>query len=232
MENIEESEGMSLSLLVVLFITYSIIGWVIEEIDILILQKKVVNRGFLIGPYCPIYGFGSLFIILFLNKYLDDPIVLFFMTMISCGILEYLTSFIMEKIFKTRWWDYSDEKFNINGRICLETLVLFGIGGLVISYLAQPFIMSILTLIPANILNIIAIILSIIFIIDNIVSFKIILNFKLVATNIRKDYTEEITAKVREVLKKKSIFSNRLVKAFPNFKTILKRIKSDKNEEL
>lgn len=223
---------MSLSLLVVLFITYSIIGWVIEEIDILILQKKVVNRGFLIGPYCPIYGFGSLFIILFLNKYLDDPIVLFFMTMISCGILEYLTSFIMEKIFKTRWWDYSDEKFNINGRICLETLVLFGIGGLVISYLAQPFIMSILTLIPANILNIIAIILSIIFIIDNIVSFKIILNFKLVATNIRKDYTEEITAKVREVLKKKSIFSNRLVKAFPNFKTILKRIKSDKNEEL
>ena len=232
MENIEKSEGMSLSLLVVLFITYSIIGWVIEEIDILILQKKVVNRGFLIGPYCPIYGFGSLFIILFLNKYLDDPIVLFFMTMISCGILEYLTSFIMEKIFKTRWWDYSDEKFNINGRICLETLVLFGIGGLVISYLAQPFIMSILTLIPTNILNIIAIILSIIFIIDNIVSFKIILNFKLVATNIRKDYTEEITAKVREVLKKKSIFSNRLVKAFPNFKTILKRIKSDKNEEL
>lgn len=223
---------MSLSLLVVLFITYSIIGWVIEEIDILILQKKIVNRGFLIGPYCPIYGFGSLFIILFLNKYLDDPIVLFFMTMISCGILEYLTSFIMEKIFKTRWWDYSDEKFNINGRICLETLVLFGIGGLVISYLAQPFIMSILTLIPTNILNIIAIILSIIFIIDNIVSFKIILNFKLVATNIRKDYTEEITAKVREVLKKKSIFSNRLVKAFPNFKTILKRIKSDKNEEL
>ena len=81
-------------------------------------------------------------------------------------------------------------------------------------------------------INIIAIILSIIFIIDNIVSFKIILNFKLVATNIRKDYTEEITAKVREVLKKKSIFSNRLVKAFPNFKTILKRIKSDKNEEL
>lgn len=232
MENIEKSEGMSLSLLVVLFITYSIIGWVIEEIDILILQKKIVNRGFLIGPYCPIYGFGSLFIILFLNKYLDDPIVLFFMTMISCGILEYLTSFIMEKIFKTRWWDYSDEKFNINGRICLETLVLFGIGGLVISYLAQPFIMSILTLIPTNILNIIAIILSIIFIIDNIVSFKIILNFKLVATNIRKDYTEEITAKVREVLKKKSIFSNRLVKAFPNFKTILKRIKSDKNEEL
>lgn len=223
---------MSLSMMVVLFIIYSVIGWIVEEIDMLVFEKKIVNRGFLIGPYCPIYGFGSLVIIIFLDKYLNDPIVLFFMTMISCGVLEYLTSFFMEKLFKTRWWDYSDKKFNINGRICLETLVLFGIGGLAISYIVQPFIMSLVTLIPNNILNIVAIILSIIFILDNIVSFKIIMNFKLVATNIRKDCTEEITAKVREVLKKKSILSDRLVKAFPNFKSILKKIKSDKNEKL
>lgn len=223
---------MSLSMMIVLFIIYSVIGWIVEEIDMLVFEKKIVNRGFLIGPYCPIYGFGSLVIIIFLDKYLNDPIVLFFMTMISCGVLEYLTSFFMEKLFKTRWWDYSDKKFNINGRICLETLVLFGIGGLAISYIVQPFIMSLVTLIPNNILNIVAIILSIIFILDNIVSFKIIMNFKLVATNIRKDCTEEITAKVREVLKKKSILSDRLVKAFPNFKSILKKIKSDKNEKL
>ena len=223
---------MSLSMMIVLFIIYSVIGWIVEEIDMLVFEKKIVNRGFLIGPYCPIYGFGRLVIIIFLDKYLNNPIVLFFMTMISCGVLEYLTSFFMEKLFKTRWWDYSDKKFNINGRICLETLVLFGIGGLAISYIVQPFIMSLVTLIPNNILNIVAIILSIIFILDNIVSFKIIMNFKLVATNIRKDCTEEITAKVREVLKKKSILSDRLVKAFPNFKSILKKIKSDKNEKL
>ena len=177
---------MNLSIMIILFIIYSAIGWILEEINFLIVQKKLVNRGFLIGPYCPIYGCGSLLIIIFLNKYLDDPITLFFMTVITCGILEYLTSFLMEKLFKTRWWDYSKEKFNINGRICLETLVLFGIGGLVISYLAQPFIMSILTLIPSHILNVLAIILSVIFILDNIVSFKIILNFKQVAANLKR----------------------------------------------
>ena len=91
--------------------------------------------------------------------------------------------------------------------------------------------MSILTLIPSHILNVLAIILSVIFILDNIVSFKIILNFKQVAANLKKDCTEEITSRVREVLKKKSIFSNRLVKAFPNFKTMLRK-KSDPSEEL
>ena len=80
----------------------------------------------------------------------------------------------MEKIFKTRWWDYSDKKFNINGRICLETLVLFGIGGLLVSYIGHPFIMKLITLIPSNILNVIAIILAVIFILDLIVSYKII----------------------------------------------------------
>lgn len=223
---------MNLAVLFTLFIIYSIIGWIVECINMIIIQKKVVNRGFLIGPYCPIYGCGCIFIITFLNKYLNDPIVLFFMTIISCAILEYLTSFIMEKIFKTRWWDYSDKKFNINGRICLETLVLFGIGGLLVSYIGHPFIMKLITLIPSNILNVIAIILAVIFILDLIVSYKIIFNFKQVANNLRKDCTEEITSKVREILKKKSIFSNRLVKAFPNFESILKIIKSDKNEKL
>lgn len=85
-------------------------------------------------------------------------------------------------------------------------------------------------MIPMNIQNIIAIILSIIFIIDNLLSYKIILSFKLVASSIRKDSTEEITNKVKEILKKKSFLSNRLVKAFPNFKSILKKIKSDKND--
>lgn len=223
---------MNLTMLFTLFIIYSIIGWIVECINMIITQKKIVNRGFLIGPYCPIYGCGCVFIITFLNKYLDDPIVLFFMTIISCAILEYLTSYIMEKIFKTRWWDYSNKKFNINGRICLETLVLFGIGGLIVSYVGHPFIMSIITLIPINILNIIAIILATIFILDIIVSYKIIFNFRKVASNLRKDCTEEITAKVREILRNKSIFSNRLIKAFPNFESILKIIKSDKNEKL
>lgn len=221
---------MDISKLFIIFIFYSLCGWIIEVINLSIVEKKIVDRGFLIGPYCPIYGFGGLYIYIFLNKYYNDPVALFVLTVVECAILEYMTSLIMEKIFKTRWWDYSEKKFNINGRICLETLILFGMGGLISTYFINPYLIKIINSINSNTLNIISIIIGIIFIIDCIVSFKIIYNFKLVANDIRKDNTNEITARVKEVLKNKSIFSKRLVRAFPNFKTILRKIKIDKND--
>lgn len=205
-----------------LFMIYSFIGWIIEVIDIFITTKKLVNRGFLIGPYCPIYGYGSLFIIYFLSSYTDSPIVLFVMTIAICSVLEYSTSYLMEKIFKARWWDYSNNKYNINGRICVGNMLLFGIGGCMILYVANPFITHCLSLLPAQILTIMAILLLSIFLIDNLVSFKVILNFKKVATTIRKDSTEEISKRVKAVLSSKSFLSKRLMNAFPNVKAILK----------
>ena len=221
---------MDIAKLFIIFMFYSICGWIIEVVNVSVLEKKVVDRGFLIGPYCPIYGFGGLYIYIFLNKYYSDPIALFFLTIVECAILEYLTSFVMEKIFKTRWWDYTDKKFNINGRICLETLVLFGLCGIISTYLINPYLIQFINFINPSVLNVLAIVLAIIFLVDSIVSFRIIYNFKSVANDVRKDSTNEITAKVKEVLKNKSIFSKRLVKAFPNFKTMLKKIKSDKND--
>ena len=100
-----------------LFISYSVIGWIMETILKTIEYKKFVNRGFLIGPYCPIYGCGALLMTFLLQGYAEDPIVLFVFNIIICSILEYSTSYIMEKIFKARWWDYSYTKYNINGRI-------------------------------------------------------------------------------------------------------------------
>lgn len=220
----------NIKIIFLLFIFYSVIGWIIEVLDQFYRQKRFINRGFLIGPYCPIYGFGGLYIYIFLNKYYSDPIALFFLTIVECAILEYLTSFVMEKIFKTRWWDYTDKKFNINGRICLETLVLFGLCGIISTYLINPYLIQFINFINPSVLNVLAIVLAIIFLVDSIVSFRIIYNFKSVANDVRKDSTNEITAKVKEVLKNKSIFSKRLVKAFPNFKTMLKKIKSDKND--
>lgn len=216
-----------------LFMIYSFIGWIIEIIDIYIYQKKIINRGFLIGPYCPIYGFGSIAMILFLKKYLNDAFVLFLMAVLICSILEYTTSYLMEKIFKARWWDYSKNKFNINGRICLETMIPFGIGGVIIMYVVNPFLVNLLSLIPSVVLNVVAIILLIIFIADNIISFNIILNFKRVAKNIKQDSTEEITKMVRNVLATKSIFTKRLVNAFPNVQAIkLIRKRKKKDEKL
>ncbi len=205
-----------------LFMIYSFIGWIIEVINIFLITKKWINRGFLIGPYCPIYGYGSLFIIYFLHSYISNPLVLFLMTIVICSVLEYGTSYIMEKIFKARWWDYSSSKFNLNGRICLVNMILFGIGGCLILYIANPLITYSLSLIPSQILTITAILFFLIFITDNLVSFKVILNFKKVATNIRKDSTEEISKKVKAVLSNRSFLGKRLMNAFPDVKAILK----------
>ena len=78
-----------------LFIIYSFMGWLMEIIDNIIVKHKIVNRGFLLGPYCPIYGFGCLSLIFFLSNYKSDPIILFFMAIVICSILEYSTSYIM-----------------------------------------------------------------------------------------------------------------------------------------
>ena len=92
---------------VLLFFIYAFLGWIMEVIGKLIQQKKFINRGFLIGPYCPIYGHGAILITILLSRYKANPFILFFMAILICSILEYATSYFMEKIFHARWWDYS-----------------------------------------------------------------------------------------------------------------------------
>lgn len=206
--------NLSLATYFILYILYSFLGWCMEVVVIYISTKKLVDRGFLIGPICPIYGWGCLFIILLLNKYLEDPLVLFVMSVLICSILEYFTSYIMEKLFKARWWDYSDRKYNINGRICLDNLVAFGLLGLLMMYFINPFFVNILGKVNSIILNSIAICVFIIYLIDNIVSLNIISSFKKAASTIKKDSTEEITKRVREILIKRGGLYKRLVSAF------------------
>lgn len=201
-----------------LFIIYSFIGWVIEVIDAYIKTGKFVNRGFLIGPYCPVYGIGCTLMIILLSKYLDDIVVLFFMCIVTFSILEYMTSFAMEKLFKARWWDYSNKRFNINGRICLETMIPFGLGGVFVMYVVNPVIMYVLTSMPDILLTIFSIVIGILYTLDLCVSVKVISNLKMTARNIKKDSTIEITRKVKEILSNKNYIKRRLIKAFPKLK--------------
>lgn len=209
-----------------LFFIYAIWGWIIETTLVSIEKRKFVNRGFLIGPYCPIYGFGGLAITILLKNYTKDPIVLFLMAVIICGTLEYFTSYIMEKIFKARWWDYSAKKYNINGRICLETVVPFGILGCLVMYVLNPITFKYLNMLSNSMLNIISAICFTIFITDNIVSYNVISSFTKTVKTINvgkiKDNTEEITKKVREVLIGKSFFNKRLMEAYPNLQAKIK----------
>lgn len=216
---------MNLSYYFVLFIIYAFLGWIMEVCFTYYKDKHLVNRGFLIGPYCPIYGAGCILIILLLKRYLNDPIALFVMAIVICSILEYETSYLMEKIFKARWWDYSDRKFNINGRICLETLVPFGILGCLLMYLINPFISGIILKIPSVWLNVIAIILLVIFVTDYIVSFIVVNKVNTSRKHIIEDNTEEITKKVREYIINNSWFGKRLMKSFPNLKIHKRNIK-------
>ena len=209
----------------ILFLIYSMLGWLIEVIRTYTSQHKFVNRGFLIGPYCPIYGIGVLLIINFLQEYMDNFIVLFLLAMLLCMTLEYFTSYIMEVLFNARWWDYSNRKFNINGRICLETAIPFGLCGLVIMYLVNPLLVSILDMIPRMILIILGICLMVIFLVDFVLSFIVILKFKNIKLDKYKDDTEEMNKLIKEYLIKNSRWTKRLVNSFPNFKIKLETLK-------
>jgi len=201
-----------------LFLIYSFIGWSIEVIRELIRTKKFINRGFLIGPYCPIYGVGCLAIVFLLSKYEKDPLTLFTLTLILCSILEYATSYIMEKLFHTRWWDYSNRKYNLNGRICLETMIPFGLCGLLVIYILNPFFLSVLIKIPNSIKLAITIPLFLLVLLDIIISFKIITNLKGMISLENRDGTEEINKKVKEILTKGNNLYRRLLDSFPHIK--------------
>lgn len=187
----------SIEMYILLFFTYSLLGWMMESIGGILVVKKFVNRGFLIGPYCPVYGTGVVIISILLQKYINDLPVLFILSMVICGVLEYATSYVMEKLFNARWWDYTKKRFNINGRICLENLVLFAIAGSVILCIINPFFINIFLKIPIFIRHIITGILSLLFIVDVIISFNIISSFKN-ETYKERDNTEEIGNKVKD----------------------------------
>lgn len=218
---------MSIYAYFLLFIMYSILGWIVETLYIFARTKKLVNRGFLIGPYCPIYGWGCMAITLLLKKLMPKPFLLFLMAIVICSLLEYFTSYFMEKMFKTRWWDYSNTKFNINGRICLNTMLPFGILGTFIMYLVNPGLTKIVTSIPANYLKIISITVFIIYLIDNIISFGIVAKFTKNIKNIKKDSTENIKRYTKKILESKNILNKRLINAFPNIKNKLNSLRKE-----
>ena len=208
-----------------LFIIYSIIGWLGEIGLALFEHHKFINRGFLIGPYCPIYGAGCIFLVLLLSKYSDDVLVLFALSILICSVLEYVTSWLMEKIFKLRWWDYSNMKFNINGRICLETMIPFGIFGTIVVKYVNPFLVNIINSINPSTLNIIVIIVMRLFVIDLLVSFNVVFNLKSITRNVTKDSTEEIKKAIHKFIHNNVFMYERIVKAFPNMSKIIKNQK-------
>ncbi|MDD6323927.1 MAG: putative ABC transporter permease [Bacilli bacterium] len=198
-----------------LFFIYSFIGWLFEVLQAIIKNHKFINRGFLIGPIVPIWGAGAILISLCL-KQTDNIFYIIILSILIGSILEYIVNYLMEKIFKARWWDYSNLPFNLNGRICLASSCTFGIGGLLVIKILNPLFINLIKSINKIFLIIIITILLVIIITDFVISCNIIQKLKLSAETIRKDYTEEISKKVKNILMEKSLWFKRLLKAFPN----------------
>lgn len=240
-----------------LFMIYACLGWIIEVICKLIGEKHFINRGFLIGPYLPIYGWGALSITIMLTKYEDDFFTLFVMAVFWCSVLEYITSYLMEKLFKARWWDYSTYPFNVNGRICLTNALLFGAGGFIIIECVNPVLLPFLYGFSPFLLHFLSIFLFIILLIDTIVSCNIIAKFSKTANFVLQDRSEELSCfvkkntknmkenvmeefssriqklkretnvQLKKLYKNKTVFHRRLIYAFPNV-----QVRNEKIEKL
>lgn len=209
----------------ILFLIYSFIGWLFEVFLTVVKEHKYINRGFLIGPIVPIWGTGAILITLILKE--TDGIFNLLVSSAFIGtFLEYVVNVLMEKLFKARWWDYSDLPFNINGRVWLGSSVLFGIGGMCVVLYLNPFFLSLINYLDSNILIYLGFIFFIIVVVDFAISCNIIKRLKLSAYSIRKDYTEEVSKKVRAILREKSHSFNRLIKAFPDANFLFKSKKN------
>lgn len=132
----------------VYFVLYSFLGWMCETIYCSIDDKKFVNRGFLNGPFCPIYGTGALLVIDIFMKYKDDLLVLFILSVVITSIVEYITSYLLEKIFNLQLWDYSTYSFNLNGRVCLKNSLLFGVLSILAVEVIHPAVEGFLSRLP------------------------------------------------------------------------------------
>lgn len=167
--------------------------------------------------------------VLTLQKYKDDVVALFIMSMVVCLTVEYLCSLIAEKLFNLRWWNYSDKLFNINGRICLQNGILFGLAGVLVVKYVNTWLENLILLLPNSLMIILSIILTVIFVSDIILSTHTVIKFNSSFKRYSADNTQEVKKKILEELQRNFLL-NRLVKAFPNAKDKRDHYKQLRNE--
>ena len=204
--------------IVLQFFIFGFAGWCMEVILKYRQFHRFINRGFLTGPILPIYGFGVILITVVVGHLasVESGVVMTFaMSLVICGIVEYLTSFVLEKIFHARWWDYSQKPMNLNGRVWIGNLVLFGLAGVGIIHIVNPVLFPALDGIPLNVRKVIAAVLLAILAADFAISYFVLKLVKVGVDNSEADNTEEISKEVRQLLTNRSYFYSRFADAYP-----------------
>ncbi len=164
--------------LLIYYIIYSFLGWCVEVGYAYKNQRKFVNRGFLYGPLCPIYGAAVLSVILTLSNLHYNSFIMLIIATFLTSFIEYFTGLILEKLFKTKYWDYTEDPLNLHGRICLHFSIMWGIVSLLIVHIVHPLIISIVCIIPEAIRIELSILLLILITIDFLRTLNSLLNFK------------------------------------------------------
>ena len=140
--------GLSGYHVVLWFLVYSLMGWIVESVYMSICNRKLTNRGFAKGPFCPIYGVGALTVFFLLRPYSDQPFQLFLLGMILATAIEFITAVIMNRIFGEIWWDYREKPLNYKGIICLESSIAWGVYTVILFVFLQGFVEGIVNRIP------------------------------------------------------------------------------------
>ena len=204
--------------LVLLFFAYSFLGWCIEVTLKYFQFHRFINRGFLTGPWLPIYGSGAVLITLAVNGLapLESSVGnTFALSFVLCGTVEYGTSYVMEKRFHARWWDYSQKPMNLHGRVWIGNLILFGLGGVLIIEVLDPLFLRLIGSLSLLRRQILTGALGTVFLADYIMSHFVL---KLVKTGVERseaDNTEEISREIRLLLRDRSVFHRRFAEAYP-----------------
>lgn len=140
--------GILLYKLILFFIIYSFLGW-ISEVSYAFYNRRIfINRGFLYGPICPIYGLGLVIVIILTNNIKNNLFLLFIFATLITSLLEYITGFLLEKLFHSKWWDYTDDPLNLHGRICLHFSIMWGLATTIIIKIIHPIINFFIDIIP------------------------------------------------------------------------------------
>ena len=204
--------------LILLFFAYAFLGWCIEVTLKYFQFHRFINRGFLTGPWLPIYGSGAALITIVVKGLspVDSSVdTTFMVSFILCGIIEYMTSFVLEKRFHARWWDYSRKPMNLHGRVWIGNLILFGLCGVLIVELINPLLLRLSGHMSFRLREILAIVLSCVFVADYVMSHFVL---KLVKTGVESseaDDTEAINKEIHLLLHDRSFFHRRFAEAYP-----------------
>lgn len=167
-QEITRKQDYAVSLVIEFFI-FSVAGWVFETIYSAIVEHQFVDRGFLNGPYCPIYGFAIIVAVLLFGR-IKNNVALAVASALTVTVLEYVTSYVLEVMYHARWWDYSNMPLNLNGRICLIATVFFGLGTLFCVRILHPRLQEQLNLLPQVVRLSLAMVIIAILITDTIIT--------------------------------------------------------------